>query len=250
MDEKILIRSKKINVTKMFTTIVLIGCVLTILASILCINYDMNYFNEKYPDPSAHKHSWECYAHLFRNEASQDIKNGGLQEWKMDCLPSKYDNAFEFAMGDCFAYSYWGLFCLIPVVVSIIVGIGVYFKLRAGEIVVTDKRIYGTIAGGKRVDLPIDTVSAVGMGALKSITISTASGRIGFSAIKNRNEIHDVVSKLLVERQKQPTSPVQTTASTQTTSNVDELKKYKELLDQGIITQEEFNAKKKQLLGL
>lgn len=33
-------------------------------------------------------------------------------------------------------------------------------------------------------------------------------------------------------------------------SPVEELKKYKELLDGGIITQEEFDAKKKQLLGL
>ena len=33
-------------------------------------------------------------------------------------------------------------------------------------------------------------------------------------------------------------------------SNVDELKKVKELLDMGIITQEEFDIKKKQLLGL
>lgn len=33
-------------------------------------------------------------------------------------------------------------------------------------------------------------------------------------------------------------------------SSADELKKFKELLDQGIITQEEFDAKKKQLLGL
>lgn len=33
-------------------------------------------------------------------------------------------------------------------------------------------------------------------------------------------------------------------------SVADELKKYKELLDSGIITQEEFDAKKKQLLGL
>ena len=32
--------------------------------------------------------------------------------------------------------------------------------------------------------------------------------------------------------------------------NADELKKYKDLLDSGIITQEEFDAKKKQLLGL
>ncbi len=37
---------------------------------------------------------------------------------------------------------------------------------------------------------------------------------------------------------------------TQPLSSADELKKYKDLLDQGIITQEEFDAKKKQLLGL
>lgn len=36
----------------------------------------------------------------------------------------------------------------------------------------------------------------------------------------------------------------------QSVSNADELKKYKDLLDSGVITQEEFNAKKKQLLGL
>lgn len=36
----------------------------------------------------------------------------------------------------------------------------------------------------------------------------------------------------------------------QQTSAADELKKFKELLDMGVITQEEFDAKKKQLLGL
>ena len=42
------------------------------------------------------------------------------------------------------------------------------------------------------------------------------------------------------------------TASTvvQQLSSADELKKFKELLDMGVITQEEFDAKKKQLLGL
>ena len=43
-------------------------------------------------------------------------------------------------------------------------------------------------------------------------------------------------------------TPTQT--SVQTISNADELKKFKDLLDAGIITQEEFDAKKKQLLGL
>ena len=41
-----------------------------------------------------------------------------------------------------------------------------------------------------------------------------------------------------------------TTVVQQATSPAEELKKFKELLDMGIITQEEFDAKKKQLLGL
>lgn len=44
-----------------------------------------------------------------------------------------------------------------------------------------------------------------------------------------------------------PQNPVAAVASA---SSADELKKYKDLLDNGIITQEEFDAKKKQLLGL
>lgn len=40
------------------------------------------------------------------------------------------------------------------------------------------------------------------------------------------------------------------TAQSATISAADELKKFKELLDSGVITQDEFDAKKKQLLGL
>ena len=41
-----------------------------------------------------------------------------------------------------------------------------------------------------------------------------------------------------------------TDAIVATNGNVAELKKYKQLLDDGVITQEDFDAKKKQLLGL
>ena len=49
------------------------------------------------------------------------------------------------------------------------------------------------------------------------------------------------------KQQKEPASPNNQTANY---SNADELKKFKELLDSGVISQEEFDAKKKQLLGL
>ena len=59
--------------------------------------------------------------------------------------------------------------------------------------------------------------------------------------------VAEYVKKKVEENKKQKTvaSVVQTTLSP-----ADELKKYKDLLDNGIITQEEFDAKKKQLLGL
>ena len=59
-----------------------------------------------------------------------------------------------------------------------------------------------------------------------------------------------MVSQLLVDRQKQTTPPATSNVTTSSMSNADELKKFKELLDMGAITQEEFDAKKKQLLGL
>ena len=45
-------------------------------------------------------------------------------------------------------------------------------------------------------------------------------------------------------------NPGSTQSTTQNNTAADEILKFKDLLDKGIITQEEFDAKKKQLLGL
>lgn len=57
--------------------------------------------------------------------------------------------------------------------------------------------------------------------------------------------IKDFVENEILERSKPQAAVIQ-----QATSSADELKKFKDLLDSGIITQEEFDTKKKQLLGL
>jgi len=58
------------------------------------------------------------------------------------------------------------------------------------------------------------------------------------------NRLTEAEAKAELEKQSSPAQIVTATSS------ADELKKYKDLLDSGIITQEEFDAKKKQLLGL
>ena len=126
----------------------------------------------------------------------------------------------------------------------------IFAWLRSYEIIVTDKRVYGREAFGKRVDLPIDSIAVVGSSWPKGIAVATSSGKIAFLLIKNRDEIHECITDLLIERQNQKAAEATVIKQEPTKSNADELKKYKELLDMGVITQEEFDAKKKQLLGL
>lgn len=141
------------------------------------------------------------------------------------------------------------LICLGIIAGMALILVLIYAWLHSYEMTITDKRVYGKAAFGTRVDLPLDSVSATGMCMLKGVSVSTASGRIAFLFIKNRDEIHKCIGDLLVERQSKA-APVTTIKQESPQSNADELKKYKELLDSGVITQEEFDAKKKQLLGL
>ena len=119
------------------------------------------------------------------------------------------------------------------------------------EMTVTNKRIYGKAIFGRRVDLPLDMVSAIGTTFFNGIAVTTASGAIKFQMIKNSIDIHSAISQLLMERQETGKKASRTIVKQEIPqSNAEELRKYKELLDMGVITQDEFNAKKKQLLGL
>lgn len=143
------------------------------------------------------------------------------------------------------ASAVWWVICLSIAGGIALFGLIVHLIYSTIKLTVTDKKIYGTAIFGRRVDLPLDSVSAVGTAWMKSITITTSSGRISFNLIKNRDEIYSEIGKLLVERQN---TKKETPA--ETNNAADELKKFKELLDSGVITQEEFDQKKKQLLGL
>ena len=189
----------------------------------------------------------------YYNENRKEYEMG---EWYGDDeYFEKYPNAFYYATHDIFTdsvtftlvISYPMLKALVPLIFGLIF----YMWISKMEMIISDKSVYGVAAFGKRVDLPLDSISAVGMNIFKGIAVSTSSGRIVFHGIKNRDEIHEVLSALLIERQKKEKTVTQTTIKQEIPqSNADELKKYKELLDMGVISQEEFDAKKKQLLGL
>ena len=146
-------------------------------------------------------------------------------------------------------YSGFFWFGLIAGIISIYFWI-LFACVCGSKITVTDKRVYGSSVFGKKVDLPMDSISAVATSVfLNVICVATSAGKIKFYLVSNYTEIHHELSTLISARQKEnSTAPIINQIKTE--SGADELKKYKELLDNGIITQEEFDAKKKQLLGL
>lgn len=159
---------------------------------------------------------------------------------------SNYDKYWDDNLID-FAFSWYSteLFIgLIPLVLSVIAAIIFYYAFYKTELTVTDKRVFGCTKFGKRVDLPLDSVSALALSPLNGVAVTTASGAIKFILIKNSTDIHYNISRLLVERQKKENN-----TEKYAVSDAEELKKFKELLDIGVITQEEFEAKKKELLG-
>jgi hypothetical protein len=146
------------------------------------------------------------------------------------------------------------------VYIGVLVGLIAFFNFvifPSCTITVTDKRIHGKVRFGKRIDLPLDLVSSVSIGQFRTIGVATSSGVISFSLVKNAQEVHSEINKLLIERQSKNNAhtPQQQAYTAQPQSmtysvNTDELKQLKELLDTGVITQEEFDTKKKQLLGI
>lgn len=142
---------------------------------------------------------------------------------------------------------YFGAMTILPF--AVIAGVFYAWSSKI-SLTVTNRRVYGKTAFGKRVDFPMDMISAVGTGMFKSIAVNTSSGTIKFAMMANNNDVHAAISNLLLERQntnQKNREPIVTQNIQQ--SSADELKKYKELLDSGVISQEEFDTKKKQLLG-
>ena len=115
--------------------------------------------------------------------------------------------------------------------------------LKKMHVIITDKRVTGTTYFGRKIDLPLDSISAVGSSWLKGIKVSTSSGKVSFLFIEKSNEVYELLRQLLIDRQEklQKINP--------SISQADELIKYKELLDNGIITKEEFEIFKQQLFN-
>lgn len=151
--------------------------------------------------------------------------------------------AFVFMM---YALAEWDIEIALIVVFSTIAlfAWGILFVLmyKNSSLQVTSSKITGRTKFVTRVDLPMNQISAVGTSMFGGIAIGTSSGRIKFYALENQDEVYNVLLQLIESRKMGE-------AQANHVSGADELLKYKELLDQGLITLEEFNNRKNKILG-
>ena len=237
MDEKILIKSERYGLKKCIILLCIIGVVLSAIGFAIRLQWEMEYWENRYAYYAEHQaqgYHFDSWEELWEPCRSCDL----IEE-----NPNKAD----YALREVLEYYWYDV--LTPVVAFSLLGLILYLFLHSYELIVTDKRIYGKIAWGKRVDLPVDSISAISsVRGIKGVTVATSAGKIKFIILKNANDIYGVINKLLIERQTIKNDAI---AGKDIQMDVtDQLKKYKELLDSGAISQEEYDAKKKQLLDL
>lgn len=86
-------------------------------------------------------------------------------------------------------------------IAALIWGIVNFLKNKDNTLTVTNKRVYGRSSFGKQVDLPLNAISSVSSSGKRTLYFLTSSGKISFGNVENSDEIFQIVSKMLVERQ-------------------------------------------------
>lgn len=235
MEEKIIVKSTQYSVKKLFVVLLIFGAILSGLLYLSCaIKYAERY--DKFYETSLR--------HTDHGERS--CSRGDYHGQCYECKTVAEKSKLAYIIEEVDFFGFRSNYAFIPLTAALIIGGIAYLCWRSYELTVTDKRVYGRTAWGKRVDLPVDSISAISTASLlRGVTVATSSGKISFLMIKNAREIYSSLNELIITRQQEKAN----NASDQG-SAADKLIKYKELMDSGIISQQEFDAKKKQLLGL
>ena len=129
-----------------------------------------------------------------------------------------------------------------------------FLKGNRWLIVSTNKRILfldkGMFFGLRQVEIPINKINSIvykkGL-VLGEIEIWDGATRMKIERVNKKTLVPfiNAVNKSIDDINK-----IQINNSQPTLSSADEILKFKNLLDQGILTKEEFEAKKKELLGI
>lgn len=186
-------------------------------------------------------------SYIFENVDGYKYFGYGIGGWYTWCVI--YDFEFgEFFIGEFFNFEcYYGYMIMLGVV-ALIVGIIMKTSTEKCEITVTNEAISGKLPHGKEVHIPLNQITAINRSSFNGVSITSIGNVSNFHCIENREEVMKAISYLLANPQQNSAQPTQSASATG--SEAEQLKRLKDLLDSGVLTQEEFDAKKKQILGL
>lgn len=227
MEEKLIVRSEFISF-KPFKIIMFVACGILSLALLFCICGEIFYAvrENAYNDMKDEVYAAEVKVNrCVKNvENKRDAYNDAISSQARKKLKAEYEDAKQDLENARAAYErierqlspyredmysardvkaagnlVFGLAVLFNVPILLII-LYIWLYLKFSLIVVSNKRIVGKTLF-KRVDLPIDSVSAVSSSIFSQIGICTGRGTIRFAWLKNRNEMYSIICDLLVSRQ-------------------------------------------------
>lgn len=119
-----------------------------------------------------------------------------------------------------------------------------YIIDRENEIVISENKVICN--HGKKItkEFLVKDIKSVELAGMKGLKIRGNGVSYKISFVKNRDEVKSVIMDKLTS------IPEEKIVTITQEDSADSIAKYKKLLDSGAITQEEFEAKKKQLLGV
>ena len=188
-------------------------------------------------------------SYVYHNLESYEYFGFGYGGWYYWCVI--YDFSFlSFFFGEFFNFSCYYGYLIILGIIAVVVGFIMKSNTEKCEITVTDNRVYGKLPHGKEVDIPLNQITGLHTCSFNGVSIASIGAVNDFHCIENHEEVIKAISYLLANPQQSPTHSQGVNIASTGSSDADQLKKYKDLFDAGVITQEEFDSKKTQLLGL
>lgn len=188
-----------------------------------------------------------CGTFSYYNNWSYTERVYSYREWYESYLEFMAE-FFIFNIRPYFGFSiYFFPICIYAGLAGCLLALFFAWKMNGCVLTVEEDSIRGKTSFRKDFSLPISKIASVEKGKFDQITIMSSSKRYCVYCVENREEIYGVLTELLRSKAVEHNSPPSFNPSV---SSAEELRKYKQLLDEGIITQEEFQTMKSKILGI
>lgn len=128
------------------------------------------------------------------------------------------------------------------------------YKTKDQKIIIDDNKAKCILNNKKTIDFPFSRLTTVKRESFKSVNLISPGNKAKVILLKNQVDIVNLIIDKMNQAQKtiyiQNDQSVTSVQNDKSDNDLESLLKLKQLFETGVITQEEYDAKKKQILGL